>query len=171
MKSVSWKTVAELTGITAIVASLVFVGFQIRQEQSIAVAQLRAQHMDSQIEWSRLIAENNEIWVRGLSGEDLEDGEKAVFRTLANSYFTIQSVTYTRLRDGWINIDPTGVAYETAHNLASYPGLNAAFEELWNFRNQYSQSTTTYVQQVRTRLQEIERGDIPHIDNDSFAPN
>ena len=45
MNSPSWKDIAELTGIAAIVASLVFVGVQIRQEaaatRSAAVLQLK----------------------------------------------------------------------------------------------------------------------------------
>ena len=40
MTSPSWKDIAELIGIAAIVASLVFVGVQIRQEAT-AVLQLK----------------------------------------------------------------------------------------------------------------------------------
>ena len=39
MKIEDWKSVAELVGIAAIVASLVFVGLQMRQSQEIAIAQ------------------------------------------------------------------------------------------------------------------------------------
>lgn len=39
MKAEDWKSVAELVGIAAIVASLVFVGLQMRQSQDIAIAQ------------------------------------------------------------------------------------------------------------------------------------
>jgi hypothetical protein len=38
MKSTNWKDVAELVGIAAIVASLVFVGLQVKQSQDIAIA-------------------------------------------------------------------------------------------------------------------------------------
>ena len=36
MKTGNWKDSAELVGIAAIVASLIFVGIQLRQEQRIA---------------------------------------------------------------------------------------------------------------------------------------
>ncbi len=39
MKSTDWKGIAELAGIAAIVASLIFVGVQLRQEQQIALAE------------------------------------------------------------------------------------------------------------------------------------
>lgn len=38
MKAASWKDIAELVGIVAIVASLVFVGLQMKQSQDIALA-------------------------------------------------------------------------------------------------------------------------------------
>jgi len=38
LKVASWKNIAELIGITAIVASLVFVGLQLKQSQDIAIA-------------------------------------------------------------------------------------------------------------------------------------
>ena len=38
MKSNSWKDIAELIGIAAIVASLIFVGLQMKQSQDIALA-------------------------------------------------------------------------------------------------------------------------------------
>lgn len=38
MKSTNWKDIAELVGITAIVASLIFVGLQMKQSQDIAIA-------------------------------------------------------------------------------------------------------------------------------------
>ena len=38
MKQTNWKDIAELVGITAIVASLIFVGLQMKQSQEIALA-------------------------------------------------------------------------------------------------------------------------------------
>ena len=38
MKNTNWKDIAELLGIAAIVASLIFVGLQMRQDQEIAIA-------------------------------------------------------------------------------------------------------------------------------------
>ena len=47
MKKTDWKDIAELIGIAAIVASLIFVGLQMKQDQQIAVAQLFAETDDS----------------------------------------------------------------------------------------------------------------------------
>ena len=39
MKSIGWKAAIELLGIAAIVASLVFVGLELRQSREIAIAE------------------------------------------------------------------------------------------------------------------------------------
>ena len=43
MKTSNWKDTLELIGIAAIVASLMFVGLQLRQDQRIAEAQIYAE--------------------------------------------------------------------------------------------------------------------------------
>lgn len=42
MRKTDWKDIAELVGIVAIVASLVFVGIQLRQDRTLARAELAA---------------------------------------------------------------------------------------------------------------------------------
>ena len=51
MASKSWKDTAELIGITAIVASLIFVGLQMRQSQEIAIADQYQDRADAALEW------------------------------------------------------------------------------------------------------------------------
>ena len=46
MKSSNWKDTAELFGIAAIVVSLIFVGFQMRQDQVIARSELTSHSFD-----------------------------------------------------------------------------------------------------------------------------
>ena len=46
MKITNWKVVAELIGIAAIVASLIFVGLEMRQQQVLARAELSSASFD-----------------------------------------------------------------------------------------------------------------------------
>lgn len=46
MKFTNWKNIAELSGIVAIVVSLIFVGFQMRQDQVIARSELTSHSFD-----------------------------------------------------------------------------------------------------------------------------
>jgi len=51
MKKISWKEVAEILGITSIVASLIFVGLQLKQSQEIAIAAQYQARTDTIIEF------------------------------------------------------------------------------------------------------------------------
>ncbi len=51
MKRYDWKSIAELVGIAAIVASLVFVGLQLKQAQEIAIAEQYQNRADAALEF------------------------------------------------------------------------------------------------------------------------
>lgn len=51
MKNTDWKGIAEIIGIAAIVASLIFVGLQMRQAQEIAVADQYQDRADAALDW------------------------------------------------------------------------------------------------------------------------
>jgi len=82
MKNANWKDVAELLGISAIVASLVFVGLQMRQAQEIAYSELDVSLLAIQAETTNLISVNSTVWVKGNADEELSAAESAVFYEL-----------------------------------------------------------------------------------------
>ena len=51
MANKNWKDTAELIGIAAIVASLIFVGLQMQQSQEIAIADQYQDRADAALEW------------------------------------------------------------------------------------------------------------------------
>jgi len=57
----NWKDTAELVGIAAIVASLLFVGLQMRLDQQIAGAQAYMDSANGLIELSQLTSDNQEV--------------------------------------------------------------------------------------------------------------
>ena len=80
MRTTNWKDIAELVGIAAIVASLIFVGLQMKQSQEIAIAaqyQMRAQAtMDYhlvEIQLAQDEAPNEAGKGRGLSERDIAE--------------------------------------------------------------------------------------------------
>ena len=85
MKSRDWKDGAELIGIAAIVASLIFVGLQMKQAQEIANAERRMMRNANQIEVNNAISEHAEIWVRGLSDQELNETEAVIFKNLLSN--------------------------------------------------------------------------------------
>ena len=90
MKSLSWKSLAELAGMAAIVGSLIFVGLQIRQEQVIALSELNLSLLASQIELNNSISDNADIWVRGNAGEELSQAERIIYESLSDNMAYLQ---------------------------------------------------------------------------------
>ena len=67
----NWKDTAELFGIGAIVASLVFVGFQMRQDREIARAEAMGEYIATGLDFNLEVPDYSEILVKGNAGETL----------------------------------------------------------------------------------------------------
>jgi len=61
LKATNWKDIAELVGIAAIVASLIFVGLQMQQTQKIALAAAYQARADTSIGIFQSISESDEL--------------------------------------------------------------------------------------------------------------
>ena len=87
MKTTNWKDIAELVGIAAIVASLIFVGVQLKQDRSIAqgaaFASAADKLVDSYLGWN----EYADVLVRGNAGEELSDAEEWVIQNLTEMHY------------------------------------------------------------------------------------
>ena len=78
----------------AILASLAFVGVQLRQSQNIAVAEGFAQIFTTQIEVGNSIKEHVNIWRRGTSDGKLTEDESAIFAILVNQVNEPRVIAY-----------------------------------------------------------------------------
>ena len=76
MNRSNWKDIAELIGIAAIVASLVFVGLQMRQAHQIAVAETYLQETATTYARAELGAINAETVAKANREEDLTEAER-----------------------------------------------------------------------------------------------
>jgi len=85
MRKTSWKDVAELVGIAAIVGSLLFVGIQLRQDQAIAFAEINQSAVESYISIDVFIAEHAGVLVRSNAGEQLTDEEAKIINRIVHS--------------------------------------------------------------------------------------
>ncbi len=95
MKPSNWKDSAELIGIVAIVASLIFVGLQMQQAEVIARIEMNASILANRIEMHAAIIEHPDIWERGNKGDKLEEDEATIFSrqvTIINdeAYYSVQ---------------------------------------------------------------------------------
>ena len=83
-----WKAIAELTGITGIILSLVFVGLQLRQEHRVANAERGFSIVVSYYEELDGRIENAAVWVKGNAGVDeLSPEETVIYDALIRKRF------------------------------------------------------------------------------------
>ena len=97
MKSISWKEIAELIGIAAIVASLLFVGVELRQSQQIALNEAGFVALTAYIDTRNAENENSDVWIRGNLGEELERSEMAIYENLIRNRHSRSAWVYFTL--------------------------------------------------------------------------
>ena len=85
MESRNWKDIGEFVGMGAIVASLIFVGFQMRQDRDIALAESLMAAEGSITAIDALISDHAVIWLKGQKNEDLTEAESLIMSRLVNT--------------------------------------------------------------------------------------
>jgi hypothetical protein len=126
MKSTNWKDVAELIGIAAIVASLLFVGLQMQQEQEIAISETHSSVTQTIGALAVMMESSSDIWAKGLDGAELSIADQTVFFAMAEAvetYFINMYLRFFRLDIG----DPNQFARNWAYALYIHPGLRRAY--------------------------------------------
>jgi negative regulator of sigma E activity len=85
MNKPNWKDIAEALGVTAIVASLIFVGLQMKQAQDIAQNEISLGILEAGVEMNSQLNQYADIWVKGAQGDELSDTEALIFANLMNN--------------------------------------------------------------------------------------
>ena len=161
MKSISWKVIAEFVGATAIVASLVFVGLQLRQEQRFASVEAGFNLVESYYEQRNGTIENAAIWVKGNAGvNDLSPVEAAIYdalieRAWASAYWT----SYTMQQLG--NENNVG-AHDFAGFIHRNPGARRTWKALMAIEQDYREKLIpepTGVDMMKIVLSDLEKLD------------
>jgi len=122
----NWKDTADLIGMAAIVASLIFVGLQLHQDRELATAQWYMEGSTSYIEMSQLITDNESVWIKGLNGEELPLEDRAKFDQIARSWHLRKLNVYYASQ--WTDFnDQEQWGRSTAYDLYKHPGLRRWF--------------------------------------------
>ena len=110
MKPANWKDIAELIGIGAIVASLIFVGLQMKQSQDIAIASqyharaaLSVQNFNAEMESGDLKFWGSRDQWNGDNDLSIEDRGRAVLR--AATYLYLVDNHYYQFEAGFLEED------------------------------------------------------------------
>jgi hypothetical protein len=170
MKTNSWRESAELIGILAIVASLIFLGLQIRQTQAIATSDMNASALLTTLEESNAIIENAEVWAKGNAGEDLSAVEEVIFERLVLNfndryYFPVQQQLELGLEDtaaldvatyaGFLFENPGALRVWRAHESS-----NRKYRSLANPNERVTTDWVEAVEEMLNRIREAEGIDV-----------
>ena len=86
MKKIDLVQTIRILANAGVIAGLIFVGLQLRQDQLIARTQMMFTSGDQSLYWAEVATSNLELWFRGLSGEPLTQEETLGFNTLAEAW-------------------------------------------------------------------------------------
>ena len=163
-----WKSAAELVGIAAIVASLVFVGLQMRQDQRLTETQVFVDSESVLVQLAELFNETRDVWNKGLRNEELSESEESTFRILARALDRRRWLQYERsLRVETIQPERYVEAY--AYDLYRFPGLRRIYLEHGQFLEDRSRalgrqspnSATGFREKVLNLLAKLEESAMP----------
>ena len=163
MRSAKWKGIAELIGIAAIVGSLIFVGQQLRLDRTIAQSENSLQYVDTQVSLSQLIAENAQVWLAGLSGQELAELDALIFRQIAYAVEQKYNSRYLRSVGGLRSGSEGKVAVEFAQDLYAHPGLRRFVLNKWSGESEIYGDSLPIHRAVKEILEKIENGEIAPI--------
>lgn len=127
MTSLNWKNAAELVGMVAIVASLIFVGLELRQSHDIALTDSGWSRLLSEIESRRAIYQFPEIWAKGNAGEELNPAETVIYRTLIRDLNTLEYHKYSNA----IRLDNENASDMARRDLAGFLFENPGARREW----------------------------------------
>jgi hypothetical protein len=134
MKFANWKDIAELIGITAIVASLIFVGLQMRQTLEIARNEDGYNRVANQIEANNAKFEHADIWLRGNAGEKLDRVDAMIYKELLRTAWN--TAYWGNRSDQQLGISADTLIHDFAWFLHQNPGARAVWEDDAKERNQ-----------------------------------
>ena len=123
----NWKDIAEFVGIVAIVASLIFVGMQMRQDQLIAVSEALSESVNAESNSRLGFNQYADLVVKSNNGGDLDDSELFILKNLIAT--EIDRVFIQFLRDVALGQANNSHELRLTAFLHGNPGLRAVFEQ------------------------------------------
>lgn len=124
----------EIVGILAVVASLVFVGIEVRQSSEAATDQGLASDLANMLAVEELVTSNSGVWLRGCNGEELNAEDQLVFTRIYHSYEFLYFVRWLRGQRG-VHVESENLGIDNmAMNLYRYPGISNEWRRHWESR-------------------------------------
>ena len=129
MSQIRLKDWLDVVGMTAIVASLIFVGMQIRQDRQIAIVETLGNVHGAQLQLAEIIQGRSELWQRALDGEELTVEEDIEFFALATAVERTFLIAYRRAKALGV-YEPEAELRDYAWAIHCHKGLRRYFDSV-----------------------------------------
>jgi hypothetical protein len=155
----------QIAGLFAVVASLIFVALQLQQDRSLAIVESTSSRADTISELTNMVADNRELWVSALDGDELSKADQAAFHAMVESvesYFFALSIRAQGNASDLISQTPDNTAATYAFALYSHEGLRRAWEhqmEFWVARDaalNMIDAGAAFRERVQARLDQLD---------------
>lgn len=123
MKSETLNDWLQLVGLFGIMASLFFVGMQVRQTQAIGEGESATNFIAVTIAAREMLASHTDVWVKGCVGEEMSAADEALFAQLYRTYGQTSYLAWLAARNGILDLDPGSLTKAYAANIHRYPGF------------------------------------------------
>ena len=151
MQRTNWKNIAELIGITAIVASLIFVGLEMRQTRVLAMAETYQSRTDSEMFLFSFMSQPDlrRIWLKTFDDEALTADDELLlllsfsmrFAYLENLHFQMENGMLSR--ELWIRNLRSLVPFFVAPRVVEWWELNRD-----NWRSSFSHDIDGFIESI-----------------------
>ena len=121
----------QIVGMVGIMASLIFVGLQVKQTQSIGEGESATYFLETTITGKQFLVDNMDVWTRGCLGEELSELDEAKFAHMYRAYARASYFAWLGVRRNIVDLNPQDVVYPYAANIHRYPGF-ARIGESWS---------------------------------------
>lgn len=152
--NLNWKAIAELIALISVVASLLFVGYELRLSREVALTDSYYASEETEANLRTMINDNAIIWRKGCLGEELDESEEVVFRQLARQLNTHYFMSWRRVLDGIVSsVDSNRWPRVVALNMVHYPG----FRDAWRTMESAAPSTRVLQQDTNQWVIQVEQ--------------
>lgn len=163
MEFKKFNEIAELVGIVAIVASLVFVGLQMQQSHKLALSDNYLQMVANVIAANEAIANHPDIFVQGNAAEELSPAEVAIFEgqvgNLASMTWHLVEWDREMGKEVWAETDVVEFALYLQRNPGAYEVWLRREEDLDRYRalvNPKDKSAQVWMDLVHRAMAKVE---------------
>jgi len=139
-----------------VIAGLIFVGLQLRQEHLIARTQMIFTSGDQSLYWAEIATDNLELWFKGLSDEPLTPEEAEGFNTLAEAWMIRFITAYAGTSQLGVLGSEHVYVQEAALKLHQSPGLLRLWRSFQE-RARVADRAFGYVDLVNQELERLSR--------------